>query len=69
MDAANIEEQQTILRNHFERNLNSELQKSKNEAVKDIQLLYNKGLFDLFENKEQIFNEYLNFTSQYLLEK
>ena len=41
LDAAKIvEEQQTILRNHFERNLTSELEKCKKEAVKDvIQLL------------------------------
>ena len=53
LDAAKfVEEQQTILRNHFERNLISELEKCKNQAVKDtIQLLYNKGLFDSFENK------------------
>ena len=61
LDAAKlVEEQQTILRNHFERNLFSELEKCKNQAVKDtIQLLYNKGLFNSFENKDQIFNEYL----------
>ena len=65
-----VEEQQTILRNHFERNLISELEKCKNQAVKDtIQLLYNKGLFDSFENKDQIFQSYLNFTDEYLLEK
>ena len=71
LDAAKImEEQQTILRNHFERNLISELEKYKNQAVKDvIQLLYNKGLFDSFENKDQIFNEYLYFSDEYLLEK
>ena len=71
LDAAKlVEEQQTILRNHFERNLISELEKCKNQAVKDvIQLLYNKGLFDLFENKDQIFNEYLYFSEEYLLEK
>ena len=71
LDAAKlVEEQQTILRNHFERNLISELEKGKNEAVKDtIQLLYNKGLFDSFENKDQIFNEYLYFSDEYLLEK
>ena len=70
-DAAKlVEEQQTILRNHFERNLISELEKCKNQAVKDtIQLLYNKGLFDSFENKDQIFNEYLYFSDEYLLEK
>ena len=48
-----VNEQQVILRNHFERNLYSELEKSKNQAVKDtIQLLYNRGLFELFENKD-----------------
>ena len=71
LDAAKlVEEQQTILRNHFERNLISELEKCKNQTVKDtIQLLYNKGLFDSFENKDQIFNEYLYFSDEYFLEK
>ena len=71
MDAANLDkEQQTILRNHFERSLLSELEKCKSEAVKDNnQILYNKGLFDSFENKDQIFNEYLTFSDEYLLEK
>ena len=71
LDAAKlVEEQQTILRNHFERNLISELEKCKNQTVKDtIQLLYNKGLFDSFENKDQIFIEYLYFSDEYLLEK
>ena len=71
LDAAKlVEEQQTILRNHFERNLISELEKGKNQAIKDtIQLLYNKGLCDSFENKDQIFNEYLYFSDEYLLEK
>ena len=65
-----VEEQQTISRNHFERNLISELEKCKDQAVKDvIQLLYNKRLFDSFENKDQIFNEYLYFSDKYLLEK
>ena len=66
LDAAKlVEEQQTILRNNFERNLISELEKCKNQAVKDtIQLLYNKGLFDSFENKDQIFNEYLYFSDE-----
>ena len=65
-----VEEQQTILRSHFERNLFSELEKCKNQAVKDtIQLLYNKGLFDSYENKDQIFNEYLYFSDEYLLGK
>ena len=63
-------EQQVILRNHFERNIFVELEKSKKQTIKDvIQLLYNKGLFDSFENKDQIFNEYLYFSDEYLLEK
>ena len=63
-------EQQVISHNHFERNIFVELEKCKNQAVKDtIQLLYNKGLFDSFENKDQIFHEYSTFTNQYLLEK
>ena len=71
LDAAKlVEEQQTILRNHFERNLISELENCKNQAVKDvIQLLYNKRLFDSFESKDQIFQSYLNVTDEYLLEK
>ena len=71
LDAAKlVEEQQTISRNHFERNLISELEKCKKQTIKDvIQLLYNKGLFDSFENKDQIFNEYLYFSDEYLLGK
>ena len=62
-----VEEQQTILRNHFERNFISDLEKCKSDAVKDtIQLLYHKGLFDSFETKDQ---SYLTFTNHYLLEK
>ena len=33
-----------------------------------IQLLYNKGFFDSFENKDQIFEPYLKFSDEYLLE-
>ena len=63
-------EQQVILRNHFERNIFVELEKCKKQTIKDvIQLLYNKGLFDSFENKDQIFNEYLYSSDEYLLEK
>ena len=71
LDAAKlVEEQQVILRSHFERNLIWELEVCKSEAVKDtVQLLYNKGIFDSFENKDQIFQSYLTFTNQYLLEK
>ena len=46
------------------------MERCKNQAVKDtIELLYNKGVFDSFENKDQIFNEYLYFSDEYLLEK
>ena len=78
MVAANLDKkQQSIIRKHFEQNLMrrqlscfSELEKCKSEAVKDtVQLLYNKGLFDSFENKVQIFESYLNFSDEYLLEK
>ena len=71
LDAAKlVEEQQTILRNHFERNLISELEKCKKQTIKDtIQLLYTKGLFDSFENQDQIFNEYFYLSDEYLLEK
>ena len=62
-------EQQVILRNHFEGNIFVELEKCKNQAVEDtIQLLCNTRLFDSFENKDQTFNEYLYFSDEYLLE-
>ena len=65
-----MEEEQVIFGSHFDRNLISELEICKSEAVKDtIQLLYNKGLFDSFENKDQKFQSYLTFINQYLLEK
>ena len=42
-----VEVEQVILQNHFERNLISELEKSKNQAVKDvIELLYSKRLLE-----------------------
>ena len=63
-------EQQVILRNHFEQNLILELEKSNSQAVKDVKnLLYNKGLFDSFETKDQIFVYYLTFSVENLLEK
>ena len=34
-----------------------------------IQLLYDKGLFNSFENKDQVWVDYLKFTPNYLLEK
>ena len=47
----------------------SKLGKSKSGAVKVIiQLLFIEGLFDLFENKDQIFESYLTFSDDYLLE-
>ena len=49
--------------------LNS-LQQIKTETIKNvIQLLYNKGLFDNFPNKDQVFEQYLSFSEQYLNEK
>ena len=49
--------------------LNS-LQHIKTETIKNvIQLLYNKGLFDNFPNKDQVFEQYLSFSEQYLNEK
>ena len=32
-------------------------------------MLYNKGLFDSYSNKDQIFESYLIFTDEYLLNK
>ena len=34
-----------------------------------IQLLYDKGLFDSYPNKDQVFEPYLIFTDEYLLKK
>ena len=72
-----VEGQQNFLRSHFERNLMqsqrsciSELEKRKMKAVEvTIQILYYKSLFDSIEKKDQLFNEYLTFTNQYLWEK
>ena len=65
-----VQEKQTILRNHFERNFLSELEKSKNKQLKKfLQLLYNKGLFDSFGKKDQIFQSFLTFTDECSSEK
>ena len=46
------------------------LEKVKTETIKNvIQLLYNKGLFDTFPNKDQVFEQYLSFSDEYLEEK
>ena len=51
-------------------NLMNGLEKIKTETTKNvIQLLYNKGLFDNFPNKDQVFEKYLTFSSEYLTEK
>ena len=51
-------------------NLINGLEKNKTEIIKNvIQLLYNKGLFDNFPNKDQVFEQYLSFSEQYLEEK
>ena len=46
------------------------LQNNKITITKDIiQLLYDKGLFDSFPNKDRAFEKYLTFSETYLLEK
>ena len=46
------------------------LDQNKITITKDIiQLLYDKGLFDSFPNKDQAFEKYLTFSETYLLEK
>ena len=46
------------------------LDQNKITITKDIiQLLYDKGLFDSFPNKDQVFEKYLTFSEAYLLEK
>ena len=57
MEATKLIEQPTVLRNHFEQNFISQLETTRHQAVKDVQLLYNKRLFDFFENKDEIFHE------------
>ena len=65
-----IEERERIKRNEFQKQMIDQLQTCRTEAVRDvIQLLYQKGLFDNFENKDSVFEKYLAFTDQYLLEK
>ena len=49
--------------------LNS-LESIETETIKNvIQLLYNKGLFDNFPNKDQVFEQYITFSDEYLNEK
>ena len=49
--------------------LNS-LQLIKTETIKNvIQLFYDKGLFDNFPNKDQVFEQYLTFSEEYLNKK
>ena len=43
---------------------------NKEQIKKEIiQLLYDKGLFDKYPNKDQVFEPYLIFTDEYLLNK
>ena len=71
LEATNIiEERSRVERNKFEKQLITELSTCKTEAIKDtIQILYNKGLFDSYENKDQILQNYLSFSDEYLLKK
>ena len=51
-------------------NIINALEQNKIDTIKNvIQLLYNKGLFDNFPNKDQVFEQYLTFSDQYLKEK
>ena len=59
---------------NYQPEINSE--KMKNEILlasrikkEIIQLLYDKGLFDNYPNKDQVFEQYLIFTDEYLLNK
>ena len=72
LDAAKlVEEQQTILRNHFERE--TLFRNWKNVKMKQSKILFNyyttKDCLTHLKNKDQIFNEYLYFSDEYLLEK
>ena len=43
---------------------------NKEQIKKEIiQLFYDKGLFDNYKNKDQIFEKYLIFTDEYILKK
>ena len=43
---------------------------NQNKIKKEIiQLLYDKGLFDNYPNKDQVFEPYLIFTDEYILNK
>ena len=65
-----IEDKQRTDGRDFQKSLTQQLDKCKQKAVREtIQTLYDKGLFDSYENKDQIFEKYLNFTDEYLLEK
>ena len=51
-------------------NILNGLEQIKTETIKNvIQLLYNKGLFDNFPNKDQVFEQYLTFSEEYLNKK
>ena len=50
--------------------LKTTLSNCKQQTIKEvIQLLYDKGLFNSFENKDQVWVDFLTFTDEYLLEK
>ena len=65
-----IEDKQRTDGRDFQKSLTQQLDKCKQKAVREtIQTLYDKGLFDSYDNKDQMFEKYLNFTDEYLLEK
>ena len=45
-----------------------ESENSKQATIKDVTRLYNKGLFNSFINKDQVFEPYLTFSDKFLLE-
>ena len=52
-------------------NLEEKYSQPEKEQIKKeiIQLFYDKGLFDNYKNKDQIFEKYLIFTDEYILKK
>ena len=65
LDAANlVKEQQIILPTEFERKLTLEVKTTRDGAVKDVTIIFKKGLFDSFENKDQLIQSYLTFPDE-----
>ena len=65
MEILNINQKLLILAEKYSQ-LKIDSEKIKMEII---QLLYDKGLFDSYPNKDQVFETYLIFTDEYLLNK